>query len=834
MLATNNLNHSGNEEDEDDDGECPIYDCYKRWEMYEDEEFEENEEDYEEECVECEDIEEDEDGTSSNDESSTSDESDEDESVSNDGDFENFLDQSANEPLYEGAPITVVESVISILTLMLTFRITGVLLVKILEIIELHCKKPNKCFKTLYKFKSFFKNLKLPLIRHFYCNNCFSYLKKKSSKCKKCKEKTDVKYFIEIPIIAQLRALFRRPGFYDKISTHRFNRKKVCKENLEDIYDGSVYKNEMSNGFLSNKSNISFTWNTDGVPLFKSSKFSIWPLYLVINELPYEERIKKENIIIVGIWFGTKKPNANLFLSVFRNPLKKLYKGVFFKTSSDKRVKCRAKIICGTCDLPAKSLFLNMKQYNGYYGCQKCYIRGLRIQNTLTYPYQENLKLRTSAETINFAKESVTTNQDVYGVKGPTLLSSVVVDFINTTAVDTMHCIYLNVIKRLMSIWFESEHSDHPASIRGFMADINKFLCSICPLEWLSRKPRNLEDSSYWKASELKAFLLYYSLPILKMFLPEIYFKHHALLVDAVRILNSSSISTDMLIKAEKLLKEYVKRFEILYGKIHMTANIHLLLHLADTVRAFGPCFTTSCFPFEDLNGTLKSFVHGSKNPELQIYSSTSMLLSLTKLKDLVLEKNSPAANYCKKTEERTKNRKKLTKVDDSSYMIGIYYKEKEKNVNTIINILPELNLNSKLHFIKRLYLNKIVYETQAYCVGKKTNSSCIKYSCENEERYGLIKYFVRICNCTCTGKNNCSGCDFNICKIYAIIAVCKSDVAFYNDLNGYIDGMNVYKKSDLEHLVTLELKNIICTCFQIDIDKKTYFVDPINSKEVQ
>lgn len=336
------------------------------------------------------------------------------------------------------------------------------------------------------------------------------------------------------------------------------------------------------------------------------------------------------------MWFGPEKPSANLFLGVFRNPLRELFKGIFLKTSENETVKCRAKIICGTCDLPAKALFLNMKQYNGYFGCQKCKSRGIRVEKTLVYPYQENFDLRTSEESIDFAKQAVSSKKDVFGVKGPTVLSDISVDFIVTTVVDVMHCIYLNVAKRLMSIWFDSENSNHPASIRAFLADINKLLCSINPIESVPRHPRSLDDVSYWKASELKAFLLVYCL---KKFLPTAYFNHHMLLVYGISILNSHSISDSMLNKAQAALNEYVKRFEVLYGKINMTANVHLILQLADTVKAFGPIFVTSCFPFENSNGILKRFVHGSKNPELQIYSSISMLLSFTKLEDLVLKK---------------------------------------------------------------------------------------------------------------------------------------------------------------------------------------------------
>ena len=57
-----------------------------------------------------------------------------------------------------------------------------------------------------------------------------------------------------------------------------------------DIYDGNVYQELVRDGFLANKDNISFLFNTDGIPVFKSSGFSFWPLFLLINELPYKMR----------------------------------------------------------------------------------------------------------------------------------------------------------------------------------------------------------------------------------------------------------------------------------------------------------------------------------------------------------------------------------------------------------------------------------------------------------------------------------------------------------------------------------------------------------------
>ncbi len=75
------------------------------------------------------------------------------------------------------------------------------------------------------------------------------------------------------------------------------------------MYDGSVYKKlAEGGGILSNPVNISLLWNTDGVPVFKSSNYS------VIKELPYRQRMKMKNAILAGLWFGPGKPNMQVFL----------------------------------------------------------------------------------------------------------------------------------------------------------------------------------------------------------------------------------------------------------------------------------------------------------------------------------------------------------------------------------------------------------------------------------------------------------------------------------------------------------------------------------------
>lgn len=60
-----------------------------------------------------------------------------------------------------------------------------------------------------------------------------------------------------------------------------------CSTDIVDVYCGKEYRKHSS---LTSPNNISLTLNTDGVAIFRSSKCSLWPVWLVINELQPSER----------------------------------------------------------------------------------------------------------------------------------------------------------------------------------------------------------------------------------------------------------------------------------------------------------------------------------------------------------------------------------------------------------------------------------------------------------------------------------------------------------------------------------------------------------------
>ncbi|KAJ8665848.1 hypothetical protein QAD02_007510 [Eretmocerus hayati] len=453
--------------------------------------------------------------------------------------------------------------------------------------------------------------------------------------------------------------------------------------------------------------------------------------------------------------------------------------------------------------ISAKALFMDMKLCPGFYGCQKSKIRGETLNRIRVFPFKSKLDMRTTAETEYLAslaekeKSLVDRFTDILGVKGRSVLSQIVYKYIETTSIDVMHCVFINLTKKLLTLWFGSRFSDESSSMRTFLGDFNAFLKKLRPTDQTARLPRSLDDFMYWKASEWKNFLLVYSLPLLEKFMPKVYFDHHILLVHGISLLSMSSVTQDMMKKARACLSEYVKRFGIIYGKEHMISNIHLLLHLADVVEQFGPLWVTSCFPFEALNGVLKGNVHGSQKPELQIASTVSIYLNLNELRKRISKNSEEVSLFCEKVFARNRIRRKTLEISDHTYVIGSW-------------------------------LNNMIIESDSNEI-KKTDSSCIRYITDRRSEIAEVKQFVRA-----SVRHSCEalGCKCTP-EIYAIISKCRVRPAF--SCNVTKNSLpNFHRGDGCDELTAIKVSDISSVCYKLYVDGDMYIVEPCNNSEVE
>jgi len=369
-----------------------------------------------------------------------------------------------------------------------------------------------------------------------------------------------------------------------------------------------------------NKLNLVFSLCTDGVPAFKSSSTSLWPVYLVVFNIPLEVRMNADNIILAGLWVGPTKPPMKFLLEPIISNIEQLQ---FDLNIFGEKIEITGKLVMGLFDLPAKASVLCAKQYNGEYGCSVCIHPGLRLSNGArvylprVYPERTNDGVKTAADSCT------------EGVLGRSILTDVV-DLVDSIPVDYMHCYLEGVVKLLIRSWVHPNNHRQPFYIGLQTTAIDcELLKQQPPLEF-TRPPRSIaKHLYYWKASELRYWVLYYSLPLLLHRLPSVYWHHYALLVCSLHLLLKSSISAEEIDAAEQMLSDFYALMPELYGYKFCTHNVHLLNHLTKFVRLWGPLWTHSLFGYENKNGHIKGLFHGNDNIYHQIVDNVDANLTL-------------------------------------------------------------------------------------------------------------------------------------------------------------------------------------------------------------
>ena len=158
-----------------------------------------------------------------------------------------------------------------------------------------------------------------------------------------------------LPLISSFRRLAKRPGFLSSCERWRQRMLTVPLGYMGDIYDGKVWKSFESD-FLSTPYSFLLTLNVDWFQPHKHLQYSVGVIYLVVQNLPREERHKEENVIIVGVIPGPHEPSLSIdsYLLPLVDELKTAYLEGFSVTSCyDVNVTICLALSCVTCDIPS-------------------------------------------------------------------------------------------------------------------------------------------------------------------------------------------------------------------------------------------------------------------------------------------------------------------------------------------------------------------------------------------------------------------------------------------------------------------------------------------------
>lgn len=505
----------------------------------------------------------------------------------------------------------------------------------------------------------------------FYCPSCKKTLISTHNKkmnipqglCDKCGSPCNLstlkgKYILMVDLKYQIEKLFQLNVVKNQLVNlnARENHHNVINNVITDVQSGSLYKSVNPTNC-----NTVLTLNVffDGAVMKQSGTDSFWVALIQINELPIALRMKY--ILTSGVMMVDKEPQADLMNSFINELLKQidlLNNDGIQLTADDITLTFKFKILFIVADSAARPILQCRVKYNGYFGCSWCYQRGT-YTNYIKYPFDPNIRnrshemhLRDLRDVLLRQENAIVRNTKdlrktfINGIKGRSNFLNLTdfFDIVWSFPLEYMHCVLIGVVQFLWELWRKL----HFLSLED-EEKINQLLTSIETIFENHRVMREFSSKSKWKASEWRSWLLFFGIPCLRGILPDNCLQHFALLVNTVFTLLQKEITSDELRLCGMCIVQFVGEFEILYGVNEMTFNVHILLHLVESVRHSGPLWATSAFCFESFLHVLKQYVLGPKKPEQQMAKKALEILDYKFETSRSIFHSEVARQYCKR-----------------------------------------------------------------------------------------------------------------------------------------------------------------------------------------
>ncbi|CAF4925855.1 unnamed protein product [Rotaria sp. Silwood1] len=471
-------------------------------------------------------------------------------------------------PLYDGCRFSTIKSVKMLINFFSRINLDKKNTIDLMKLIKLILPVKNALPTSWKSIMKLFRKVNCSSTT-FFCSKCFNQCEKTRFNTKICVndncylskrtlKTNEIVEIVNLDIRSQMKSIITRninllTQSYDLFPP-------------SDVTSASLYRTTISN---TKCNTITIIIHTDGAPLIRSSKQSIWPCFASIVELPPPIREHQTNIMLLALWSAKVKPNVNVFLE---------------RTISD---------------------------------IEQLMTRGFWSGSSVIYPYDKNnLELRTHSGFIAAAKSAEEKSiekrvANIEGVKGLSCLLKII-SYPQQVVLDYMHLVCLGHVQTLIKRWCQLINK----------TDIMKMDSMLS----MARFPHNIHvmynesilaiDS--WKAKHSRLLVLNLGIPIGISCLPTLHASHWTVYCLFIKLLHAPQSSEDIDF-AEKLINFYCRTIADVYDKSLELFSLHAHLHLPGQVRLHGGLSTSSAFTFESCIRYLKSKVHGTKHLATQI-----------------------------------------------------------------------------------------------------------------------------------------------------------------------------------------------------------------------
>ena len=445
-------------------------------------------------------------------------------------------------------------------------------------------------------------------------------------------------YCYHNPILC-LQELLNRPCIVDLCEQWR---NRIVENNiLCDIFDGQMWQHFQydcdGKPFLAEPMNYLLLLNCDWFQPFKHTQYSVGVLYVALGNLPRQIRFRRENILVLGIIPGPTEPskNINSYLDPLVSDLKLLWTGVNIKING-KPTTIRAAISCLACDVPAARKVGGFVGHNANKGCNKC-LKEFPVETFGENPDYSGFKKsewepRCHGIHVWYANQQKCAKtekerkglESMHGARYTSLYALPYYNAISSCIIDPMHCLFLGIAKHCFKVWLLVGVLQDDC-LSDVQAKVDSFKCPA----GIGRIPYKIASKvSGLKADQWKNWTMYFSLYALKSVLPYRDYDCWLCFVKICTKICQRKIETDQLHVIDNMIEDFCTKFQQLYGKKHLTPNMHLLAHITDCIRDHGPVYAFWLYAFERLNGVLGSFSTSQHDVSVQIMRKLNSMQS--------------------------------------------------------------------------------------------------------------------------------------------------------------------------------------------------------------
>jgi len=379
-------------------------------------------------------------------------------------------------------------------------------------------------------------------------------------------------------------------------------------EQLHDVTDGEAYKKIGR----PNQLVLQLCW--DGVSVFDGKK-SVWPVIILISELPYS--LREKFALLVGLYFGQKSPNQMMIKPICDEILLSEKKPITFNVNiNDKFEKKQVtlKFLTAICDAPARAKILCLRSHNSKLGCTVClaHTRNINdLQNTRNIKLRGNSDWRKKAVeaseffanftgSINHFSSIAFTKFDNITGYSP-LLDFKYLNMTIASGPDIMHTVFLGLVKWIIDPFLKGDSSEVRNWIQNFDKKMNtfKFPSSIC---------RQMPNTIKMKLKAIQyENILFYGTFFFQNLISKEQFSTLELLCFFISSLCSRELTRSEIPELQKVAHILTEEIYSRFKSTSFSTNIHYLVHLPMFAEQYGCLLVTSAYQSESIMGKISN-----------------------------------------------------------------------------------------------------------------------------------------------------------------------------------------------------------------------------------